>query len=287
VISGQAGVGAYLLLRHDEAGCSDALDEVLRYFVQATTEVHGTPRWHTPAEWLTPEWRESYPHGCLNCGLAHGIPGPLVLLSLAVLQGIHVQGLRAAVDRSADWLCRHRADDAWGINWPYAVSLTSSGSDDPELSDRCGGRDGPSRAAWCYGSPGVARALWLAGEALDDETYRATAVAALDAVLDRPRAPRQIPSPTFCHGVAGLAQIALRFAHDTELPHIAEGARGLVDQLIDAYRPDSALGYVSLESDDREVDNPGLLDGAPGVALVLLAASTNVEPAWDRSFLLS
>jgi hypothetical protein len=30
-----------------------------------------------------------------------------------------------------------------------------------------------------------------------------------------------------------------------------------------------------------------LLDGAPGVALVLLAAATPVEPTWDRLFLLS
>jgi hypothetical protein len=35
------------------------------------------------------------------------------------------------------------------------------------------------------------------------------------------------------------------------------------------------------------VDQPGLLDGAPGVILALLAASTDVEPIWDRLFLLS
>jgi lantibiotic biosynthesis protein len=29
------------------------------------------------------------------------------------------------------------------------------------------------------------------------------------------------------------------------------------------------------------------LDGAPGVVLVLLAAATDVEPSWDRLFLLS
>jgi lantibiotic biosynthesis protein len=31
----------------------------------------------------------------------------------------------------------------------------------------------------------------------------------------------------------------------------------------------------------------GLLEGAAGVALVLLAATTSVEPAWDRMFLVS
>ena len=35
------------------------------------------------------------------------------------------------------------------------------------------------------------------------------------------------------------------------------------------------------------IDQPGLLDGAPGVALALLAAATPVEPTWDRLFLLA
>ena len=42
-----------------------------------------------------------------------------------------------------------------------------------------------------------------------------------------------------------------------------------------------------LEPDGRLVDCVGLIDGAAGVALVLLAASSPVEPAWDRVFLLS
>jgi hypothetical protein len=32
---------------------------------------------------------------------------------------------------------------------------------------------------------------------------------------------------------------------------------------------------------------PGLLDGSIGIALALLAATTQVEPRWDRLFLLS
>jgi len=52
-------------------------------------------------------------------------------------------------------------------------------------------------------------------------------------------------------------------------------------------REESLLGFRNLETADHEIDQPGLLDGTPGVALVLLAASTPVEPAWDRLFLLS
>jgi hypothetical protein len=47
------------------------------------------------------------------------------------------------------------------------------------------------------------------------------------------------------------------------------------------------LGFRSLEPAGNAVDQAGLLDGAPGVALVLLAAATDAEPTWDRLFLLA
>jgi len=48
------------------------------------------------------------------------------------------------------------------------------------------------------------------------------------------------------------------------------------------------VGYAAkLDGATSAHYEPGLLDGAPGVALVLLAVSCDVEPAWDRIFLLS
>jgi hypothetical protein len=109
----------------------------------------------------------------------------------------------------------------------------------------------------------------------------------MEAVFRRPVAERHIDSPTFCHGVAGLLEIALRFANDTGESVFIDESRILVRQLLDSYRPESLLGFRHLEIENHEVDQPGLLDGAPGIALVLLAAATSVEPTWDRLFLLS
>jgi hypothetical protein len=278
-ISGLAGVGAYMLARREHAEIQHALERILEALVELVSDGNGAvPRWFTPPELLADETIASmYPNGSLNCGLAHGIPGPLALMALALSDGVEVPGLREATASAAAWIVAHSRDDEWGVNWPNMVSL-------PETTPE---RDEPSRAAWCYGSPGVARALWLAGVALADEQLTALSVEAMMAVYRRPRAARQIDSPTFCHGVAGLLQVTLRFARDTGLPAFTDAAADLTRQLLDQYDPEALLGFCSIEPGGNRVDQLGLLDGAPGVALVLLAASTDAEPTWDRLFLLA
>lgn len=245
----------------------------------ACTSAGATPRWATPPELIADAAVATrYPHGSANCGLAHGAPGPLALLALAMAAGAPVAGLREATEGLGTWLADHRCDDEWGINWPSMVRLPES----------TGWRDEPSRAGWCYGAPGVARSLWLAGSALADNDLTSLAVSAMEDIYERPVWARRIDSPTFCHGIAGLLQVTLRFLHDTGLPVFAEAADELTDQILAAYEPaDSLLGFRDVEFDGTRVDQAGLLDGAPGVALVLLAASMPVEPAWDRLFLLA
>jgi lantibiotic biosynthesis protein len=285
VISGFAGVGAYLLCRREGSAAGAALDIALRALVALMADAETRPRWWTPPDLMGGEvMAAQYPYGSLNCGLAHGIPGPLATMSLALLCGVTVPGISGAVDWAASWLAGHRADDSWGVNWPSAVPLTTEGAIQA-VKPGCAGQ--PSRSAWCYGSPGVARALWLAGLALDRPGWRDLAVEAMRAVYRRPLSARLVDSPTFCHGVSGLLQVTLRFANDTGLRVFADEAAALTEQLLGLYEPDSLAGYHNIEPGDRRVDSPGLLDGAPGVVVTLLAAATDAEPVWDRAFLLA
>jgi hypothetical protein len=276
VISGLSGVGAYLLCRRGDPALAAALDVVLEALVALTAADDEPPPWHTPLHMMGDDsTRDFYPDGNLNCGLAHGIPGPLALMALSLTAGAAVEGLAHAVRRTSDWLVAHRLDDRWGINWPAAVPISPTGWEEP------------TRSAWCYGSPGVARSLWHAGRALRDEGLLQLAVDAMTAVYERPIPERRIDSPTFCHGIAGLLQISLRFANDTKLPMFSRAAADLIEQILESYMPERLLGFASVEPDGRLVDQAGFLDGAPGVVVVLVAAAARVEPRWDRLFLLS
>ncbi len=281
VISGLSGMGTYLLSRLGEAMAVDALQAVLSSLVYLTEMAEdGLPHWHVPPHLVPQEhWQRQYPGGYLNCGLAHGIPGPLALLAQAFRSGVQVQGSEEAIVRVADWLVAHHVEDSWGINWPDACSLKEVRTMEQ------GSRGG--RAAWCYGTPGVARTLWLAGEALDRTTYREMALAGMQASYQRPPLASGIGSACLCHGIAGLLQVTLRFANDTGNAVFSEAAQALTGQLLGLYEKESVLGYRNLESEGVLVDHPWLLDGAAGVALALLAASTPCEPVWDRLFLLS
>jgi len=292
LISGLAGVGAYLLVRRAQPGVAPALRAVLEGLVELTGADRDGPRWRTPPASLRPAERARYPAGSLNCGLAHGIPGPLAVLALAMQTGTEVAGLPAAVARTADWLAAHRTEDPSGPTWPHAIGLSDHrppgpGGPAPGPAGPGGPAERLGRSAWCYGGPGVAAALRLAGEALGHDGHRDLAVAALRAALARTDQGRAVGSPTFCHGQAGLLAVTASFARATGDPGFARAAAAMAAGLLDRFDPAAPLGYRDLDAGGRAVDQPGLLTGAPGVALALLGATSPAEPAWGRLFLLA
>lgn len=281
VITGISGAGIYLLERRDFDAPRKTMDAVLKCLVDLCVEEEGGPRWRTPPGRMYDEKMASqFPGGFYNCGLAHGIPGPLAAMSIASLAGVQIPGMDAAIRGIASWLTDHRSDDEFGINWPVAFPMT-----DTPLAKQS--TPPPCRAGWCYGSPGVSRALFLAGKAAGNTELCDFAVRAMRDVIGRPAEARQLTSPMLCHGGAGLLQIALRFANDSSDPVLENAIESITQDLLAHYEPDSILGYRSLEFTGRKIDNPGLLDGAPGACLALLASAVDVEPAWDRLFLLS
>jgi lantibiotic biosynthesis protein len=280
LISGITGVGVYLLDRRDEPAAHAALVKTLGALVELMRETDNAPRWATTPEHLEEDMLEAAPEGNLNCGVAHGAPGALALMSLALAEGIEVSGQVDAIRRTADWVAGQCQPGRFGPEWPAAIPLDEAHRAEQQ----------PARPGWCYGNAGVARALWLAGEALDEPELARLAERALRTALERQQTDRPLGSPALCHGTAGLLQVTLHIAADSGAEDLTREARKLCLELVEWFDPDAPLGYraEALVQELRGVEaDATLLDGAVGPSLVLLAATTDTDPGWDRALLLS
>ncbi|GJF30356.1 hypothetical protein KNE206_30560 [Kitasatospora sp. NE20-6] len=273
-IRGLAGIGS-VLLRQAPGG--EALRRVLTCLVRLTDDVKHEgqvmPGWWTlsgPSGRTDPRM----PGGHANNGLAHGIAGPLALLSLALLQDIEVDGQRAAMRTVLAWLERWRDRHAWPY-WTTTAHLT--GPDRRPLP--------PQRPSWCYGTAGIARAQQLAALALGDQRLRLEAENTLAAALLDPLALAATTDVSACHGYAGLAHIAHRAATDAT-PSTAARLRSAAALLLDTTHPPC----TDPDEQARELlatTGPDFLEGAAGTALALLAPATGTSPAtsWDACLL--
>ncbi len=201
--------------------------------------------WHTPLAILPPSFAATHPDGFYDCGLAHGVPGIAAFLARA--------GSPLARD-AARWV----ETQACAGRFPSKIS---SRVDDRGLSPGAEGRRGviePARTAWCYGDPGVAIGLWQTSPELAHATARAAA-GRTETVTDA----------GLCHGAAGLAHVYNRCFHASGDAAFADAARAAYAQALALPRPADA----------------GFLEGAAGLGLALLAATTTTEPAWDRRLL--
>ncbi|WP_405088833.1 lanthionine synthetase C family protein [Microbispora sp. NBC_01389] len=252
LIRGLTGLGVALR----RTGNVDLLREVLTYLVRLTDPIGPLPGWwcrHGPH-------REDLPGGHGNHGIAHGITGPLTLLALSRLDGVHVDGHIEAMGRILEWLdaWRRQTDDGT-VWWPQTITLADLERAEPAQA-------GPLRPSWCYGTPGVARACQLAALAITDPARQESAEAAFSACVSDPHQLIRLTDRGLCHGTAGLLASARRIAADARIP----------------------IPLALIEKKHRHTptssDEPfGFLEGTAGITLVETATITT---GWDACLLL-
>ncbi|MET9290823.1 lanthionine synthetase C family protein [Streptomyces sp. NPDC003077] len=279
VITGLTGLGALHLLRHPHG---DPLQRVLSYLVRLTQPLptgDGTvPGWwteHAPIR----ERSHHFPGGHANLGLAHGITGPLALLSLALRQGITVDGHTEGITRICSWLDTWRQDHPSGPWWPQWITRAE------HLSNRTH-QPRPLRPSWCYGTPGIGRALQLAALATGDRSRQHTAEQAVLGCLTDPAQLAQITDPGLCHGAAGLLHTVRHIAAEAITPGLANHLPALSDKLLRLSAPKvlSAPKAPAVRWDRTR----GLLEGEAGRALALCATATGAPlTAWDSCLLIA
>ncbi|GDY31936.1 lanthionine synthetase C family protein [Gandjariella thermophila] len=270
LINGLTGLGVCLLQAvHADPNHpgGEPLRDVLTYLVRLTGQitVNGValPGWWTangPSGRSDPRW----PGGHANLGMAHGIAGPLALLSAAMIGGITVPGHADAIELT-DWFLNFwRCGPETGPWWPGMISAR-------EWANAATDQPGPQRPSWCYGTPGLARALHLAAQALDAPTRVAEAKVVLLACITDDAQLDQLGDDSLCHGWAGLVHTARRMLADAEPGSEAEALARLEHRW--RHRRTRATRKLS--------ESSGMLEGGAGVALTDLPPGTG----WDACLL--
>ncbi|GHD34439.1 hypothetical protein GCM10007147_40040 [Nocardiopsis kunsanensis] len=261
-IRGLSGLGALLL---DGSGSTPLVRRVLSYLVSVTepADVDGVqvPGWWAPVGPASTE-DPAFAGGHANTGIAHGICGPLILLSRALVRGIEVPGQVEAIDRILAWLDRWEQTGAEGTWWPYWVTLEHLRGESLR---------GPQRPSWCYGAAGVAYAQSVAASALGDEDRSRAADQVLTRVLTRLPQEQEIVDHSLCHGQAGLAILARASGHSAPPPLFPELAHAAPEVAAEKLLATSGIG---------------LLEGAAGTGLALHTLSRSSSVGWAGFLLL-
>jgi lantibiotic biosynthesis protein len=255
LVSGLVGFGVFALER-GPAGAALAA-RVLDHLERLARPRPVGRAWFTPPG-LLPGWqREVAPAGYWNLGLAHGAPGVIALLARYLAAGVEPARARPLLDDAVAHLLAAGPPHSEG----RFVGWISDRADDAPRAVR--------RVAWCYGDLGVAVALAAAAATTGDQAWREAALDVARGAARCPGAQAGVGDAGGCHGAAGAAHLFNRLHQHTGDAELATAARAWLARAIAMPRPD-----------DRT-----LLTGAPGVALVLAAACSEVEPSWDRLLL--
>lgn len=278
LISGAVGVGVYALQRLPRPAAVAAVEAIVRLLDESAFRDDEGIAWFTPPDHLPPGTRAAYRDGYFNLGVAHGLAGVVAFLAGVVSASPATSKALDLLEGSVAWLLAREQKDADESAFPAVV--TPSGE-----SER-------SRTAWCYGDAGTAGVLALAGTALDSAALREDARRIALGVARRPPASCGVRDAALCHGAAGLAHILNRLAQELGDDELADAARAWFAQTLAMRAAGTGVGGFRTYRTGRDVaarwlDHPGMLAGAAGVGLALLAAIGDVPPAWDSALLLS
>jgi lantibiotic biosynthesis protein len=277
LINGWVGLGVYALERLHVPRLRASLADIVRKLERMSEQVEHGITWHHDVA-LVPEWqRRQFPQGWYNLGLAHGMPGVIALLAEAYRFDVERETCGRLLDGSVAWLLKQRCPG--GFPGQIAPGVHAH----------------PSRAAWCYGEPGVALALLNAARAMGRPEWEKVAHELMLGVTKRSEESLGVVDTGLCHGAAGMAHLFNRFFQASGDPAYEAFAREWLDRTLKMRQPGVPIaGFPSYHPGlpGHPASNPwtaeaGLLNGACGVGLGLLAACTDIEPRWDRFMLAS
>jgi lantibiotic modifying enzyme len=280
LISGLVGIGVYAIERLPRASAQTCLALIVERLDEVSQQESDGVTWLTAPSLLPEHQREECPNGYYNLGLAHGVPGAIALLGQVCAAGIAEEKARPLLSGAVSWLLRQQLPTSKPSS--YSPWINPIGS----VRDDC-------RLAWCYGDAGLAASLIMAARSINQIEWERQALRVARRAAARDLASAGVRDAGLCHGSAGLGHTFNRLFHASGEAVFRDAARYWFERTLEfrqagrgiggflAYRAEQSAAQSSWEADS------GLLEGAAGVALALLAASTEISPEWDRMLLLS
>jgi hypothetical protein len=256
LIGGLTGIMVYALARHARGGNSSLVTSLGRRIQNELRAWTESP----PAAQDRGFWS--------NAGVAHGVPGAILVLLQAHRQGVPTGDetpdvLRKALDRL--WSYAIFEHDG-GVNFPYHLRSLER-----------------ARLAWCYGALGVVQLYASTTDLHPESSTRFRRV--VHSILQQATAPDAgIADASLCHGTAGLAFVLNRLSRDHQLSDEQRGtAASLAEtQLARVLREEiptphgSTFMYVT---DTGRVPSSAFLTGGIGAALAVQAWNHPL-PVW-------
>jgi lantibiotic modifying enzyme len=278
LVVGLVGLGVYALERLPAPAAISILQGVVDRLEETAERRPDGITWLTAPELLPPEQRKRCPRGYYNLGLAHGVPGVVALLGAACAAGVQRRKARKLLDGAVAWLLHQKRKGGTGSRFPAWLAPGSPRED--------------CRSAWCYGDPGIAAALMCAARAVGESAWEREALEIARGAAARAPEEAGVVDAGLCHGAAGIGHIFNRMSQATGDAALARAARYWFRRALAMRRRGRGFGGFSALSAREDgtrywEDDPGILTGSAGIALALLAATTSIEPTWDRMLLLS
>jgi len=278
LVSGIVGIGTYAAERLPRPMGRECLEgAVARLAESAERSPRGTAWWTSP-EKMSVLARSTNPAGLYDLGVAHGIPGVIALLGQACARGIAAEEARPLLRGAVSWLLAHQNPPGSLCRFPTQIVPGEEGR--------------PSRVAWCYGDLGIAAALLVAARGAGEPDWERAAIELARRTAAWPAEDSGVVDAGLCHGATGNGHLFNRLFQQTGDPLLGRVAREWFARALAMKRPGEGIGGFRALVPNAQLervwhDDPSFLTGAAGMGLALLAAATDIEPAWDRVLLIS
>lgn len=213
-----------------------------------------------------------------NLGMTNGLAGMACYFSRLYEQGIAPEQTLTLINGLTTCIMSHQQDP--GEHLSYFPSWVVGDSSRAE-----------SRLAWCYGDLGMGLGLWQSAAITSDKELEQKALQILIATTSRRDLVRNaVQDAGMCHGTAGNGHLYNRLYNYTGRAEFKDAALYWFDQTLKKATFED--GYGRFKSwKGRKMGGwhnlADIVDGVSGIGLAVLAALSNIEPGWDRIFLLS